>query len=214
MLGLISALVTFVFVALVHQGTALVWERAAQALGIELVKDLDNVSRDADFITVHMPVTEHTRGMLNAVAFAKMKPKVRLVNCARGEVLVESDLLAALEEHRRSLQKRQAQLGRLIDTVDRTISYLKGMSTMDSQELFTGFSEEQQKKYEEEAAQKYGREKVEESSRRWSSYSPEERKRILKEGGQIYLDIAAAMPPAVRFSFIRSTGSLTQTVTV
>ncbi len=106
----------------------------------------------------------------------------------------EFDLLAALEEHRRSLQKRQAQLGRLIDTVDRTISYLKGMSTMDSQELFTGFSEEQQKKYEEEAAQKYGREKVEESSRRWSSYSPEERKRILKEGGQIYLDIAAAMP--------------------
>jgi D-3-phosphoglycerate dehydrogenase len=69
----------------------------AQALGIELVKDLDNVYRDADFITVHMPVTEQTRGMLNAVAFAKMKPKVRLVNCARGEVLVENDLLAALD---------------------------------------------------------------------------------------------------------------------
>jgi len=74
-----------------------VTEARAQALGIELVKDLDNVYRDADFITVHMPVTEQTRGMLNAVAFAKMKPKVRLVNCARGEVLVENDLLAALD---------------------------------------------------------------------------------------------------------------------
>jgi D-3-phosphoglycerate dehydrogenase / 2-oxoglutarate reductase len=44
-----------------------------------------------------MPVTEQTRGMLNAAAFAKMKPKVCIVNCARGEIIVEKDLLAALE---------------------------------------------------------------------------------------------------------------------
>jgi D-3-phosphoglycerate dehydrogenase len=69
----------------------------AKALGIELAHDLDWVYRDADFITVHMPVTEQTRGMLNATAFAKMKPKVCLVNCARGEILVEADLLAALD---------------------------------------------------------------------------------------------------------------------
>src|SRR5512137_2610515 len=49
------------------------------------------------FITVHMPVTDQTRGMLNAAAFAKMKPKVCLVNCARGEIMVENDLLAALD---------------------------------------------------------------------------------------------------------------------
>src|SRR6266852_4710855 len=59
-------------------------EERARALGIELAADLDNVYRDADFITVHMPVTDQTRGMLNATAFAKMKPKVCLVNCARG----------------------------------------------------------------------------------------------------------------------------------
>jgi D-3-phosphoglycerate dehydrogenase len=72
-------------------------EERARALGIELAADLDNVYRDADFITVHMPVTDQTRGMLNATAFAKMKPKVCLVNCARGEILVENDLLAALD---------------------------------------------------------------------------------------------------------------------
>ena len=53
--------------------------------------------RDADFVTVHMPVTDQTRGMLNAAAFAKMRPKVCIVNCARGEIVVENDLLAALD---------------------------------------------------------------------------------------------------------------------
>jgi D-3-phosphoglycerate dehydrogenase len=71
-------------------------EARAKSLGIELA-DLDEVYRDADFITVHMPVTDQTKGMLNANAFSKMKPKVRIVNCARGEILVENDLLAALE---------------------------------------------------------------------------------------------------------------------
>jgi D-3-phosphoglycerate dehydrogenase len=69
----------------------------AKALGVELATDLDEVYRDADFITVHMPVTHETRGMLNAAAFAKMKPGVRIVNCARGEIIVESDLIAALD---------------------------------------------------------------------------------------------------------------------
>ena len=43
-----------------------------------------------------MPVTEQTRGMLNADAFAKMKPGVRIVNCARGEIIEEKDLIAAI----------------------------------------------------------------------------------------------------------------------
>jgi D-3-phosphoglycerate dehydrogenase len=44
-----------------------------------------------------MPVTDQTRGMLNAAAFTKMKPKVCIVNCARGEIIVEQDLIAALD---------------------------------------------------------------------------------------------------------------------
>jgi D-3-phosphoglycerate dehydrogenase len=72
-------------------------EARAKALGVELASDLDEVYRAADFITVHMPVTEQTRGMLNAAAFAKMKPGVRIVNCARGEIISENDLVAALD---------------------------------------------------------------------------------------------------------------------
>src|ERR1041385_5842241 len=72
-------------------------EARAKSLGIELAAELDTVYREADFITVHMPVTEQTPGLLNAAAFAKMKPGVRIVNCARGEIIVESDLIAALD---------------------------------------------------------------------------------------------------------------------
>ena len=72
-------------------------EARARQLGVELVGDVDGIYRSADFITVHMPVTEQTRGMLNADAFAKMKPGVRIVNCARGEIIEEKDLITALE---------------------------------------------------------------------------------------------------------------------
>ena len=72
-------------------------EERAKAIGVEFVGELDDVYRDADFITVHMPVTEETQGMLNAAAFAKMKPNVCIVNCARGEIIAENDLIAALD---------------------------------------------------------------------------------------------------------------------
>lgn len=72
-------------------------EARAKQLGVELVPDADAIYRSADFITVHMPVTEQTRGMLNADTFAKMKPGVRIINCARGEIIEEKDLIAALE---------------------------------------------------------------------------------------------------------------------
>src|SRR4051812_17859179 len=72
-------------------------EARAKQIGVELVPDTDAIYRSADFITVHMPVTEQTKGMLNAEAFAKMKPGVRIVNCARGEIIEENDLIAALE---------------------------------------------------------------------------------------------------------------------
>jgi D-3-phosphoglycerate dehydrogenase / 2-oxoglutarate reductase len=68
----------------------------AKALQVELV-EIDEIYARADFITVHMPNTEETKGMLNAAAFAKMKRGVRVLNCARGGILVESDLYAALQ---------------------------------------------------------------------------------------------------------------------
>jgi D-3-phosphoglycerate dehydrogenase len=72
-------------------------EDRAKAVGAEFAAEVDDVYRVADFITVHMPVTPETKHMLNAAAFTKMKPCVRIVNCARGEIIVENDLIAALE---------------------------------------------------------------------------------------------------------------------
>jgi D-3-phosphoglycerate dehydrogenase len=72
-------------------------EERAKAVGAEFANSVDQVYLAADFITVHMPVTPETKHMLNAAAFAKMKPGVRIVNCARGEIIVENDLVAALE---------------------------------------------------------------------------------------------------------------------
>ena len=75
-------------------------EDRAKAIGAEFAPEVDDVYRVADFITVHMPVTKETKEMLNAAAFAKMKPGVKIVNCARGEIISETDLIAALESNK------------------------------------------------------------------------------------------------------------------
>jgi D-3-phosphoglycerate dehydrogenase len=75
-------------------------EDRAKAIGAEFAADLDAVYRVADFITVHMPVTKETKEMLNASAFSKMKPGVKIVNCARGEIISETDLIAALDSNK------------------------------------------------------------------------------------------------------------------
>jgi D-3-phosphoglycerate dehydrogenase / 2-oxoglutarate reductase len=72
-------------------------EARARQLGIEAVLEPDVIYREADFLTVHMPVTKETRGMINATSIARMKPGVRIVNCARGEIINEADLIAGLE---------------------------------------------------------------------------------------------------------------------
>ncbi len=68
----------------------------AKALQVELV-ELDEVFTRSDFITVHMPMTDETRGMIDAAAFAKMKKGVRVVNCARGGIIDEKDLYEAIQ---------------------------------------------------------------------------------------------------------------------
>lgn len=57
----------------------------------------DELLQQADFITLHVPLTDTTRHMLNADAFAKMKKGVYIICAARGGVIDEADLLAALE---------------------------------------------------------------------------------------------------------------------
>ena len=68
----------------------------AHELGVEKV-DLDVLLARADFISLHTPLTDATRGIINAAALAKTKSGVRIVNCARGGLVVEADLKAALE---------------------------------------------------------------------------------------------------------------------
>lgn len=104
------------------------------------------------------------------------------------------DLPAALEQHRQALRERQQRLARLLDTVERTLQHLKGEIEMSSQDLFAGFSEEQQAAYEEEAARRWDEQTVRESNRRWRSYSDEKKRAILDEGRAIYTDLIAAMP--------------------
>ncbi len=68
----------------------------AQQLEIEKV-ELDELFARADFITLHTPLTDGTRGIIGKDNFAKMKTGVRIVNCARGGLVVEADLKAALD---------------------------------------------------------------------------------------------------------------------
>lgn len=67
----------------------------AKSLQIEM-SELDELYAQADFITVHMPMNEETKGMINTQTIAKMKKGVRLINCARGGIINESDLVEAL----------------------------------------------------------------------------------------------------------------------
>ena len=67
----------------------------AKALQVELM-ELDELYARSDFITVHMPMSDETNGMINASAFAKMKKGVRVLNCARGGIINEKDLYDAI----------------------------------------------------------------------------------------------------------------------
>ena len=71
-------------------------EQRASELGVEKV-ELDELFHRADFITLHTPLTDKTRNVIDAAAIAKMKDGVRIINCARGGLLVEADLIAALK---------------------------------------------------------------------------------------------------------------------
>ena len=71
-------------------------EERAEEIGVEKV-ELDELFARADFITIHVPKNEHTAGLINKDSIAKMKDGVRIVNCARGGIIVEADLKDALD---------------------------------------------------------------------------------------------------------------------
>jgi D-3-phosphoglycerate dehydrogenase len=71
-------------------------EERARHMGVEMV-DLDELFRRSDIISVHTPLTPETKSLLDGQAFAKMKPGVMIVNCARGGIVNEADLCEALK---------------------------------------------------------------------------------------------------------------------
>ncbi len=73
-------------------------DRAEQA-GASLC-DLPRLLRESDVVSVHVPLTDHTRGMIGAAQIALMKPGARLINVARGGIINEADLAAAVADGR------------------------------------------------------------------------------------------------------------------
>ena len=66
-------------------------------LGVEKAESSDDVYREADFLTLHLPKTPETEGWLDAEALAKCKDGVRVLNVARGPLIVDADLQAAID---------------------------------------------------------------------------------------------------------------------
>jgi D-3-phosphoglycerate dehydrogenase len=72
---------------------------AAAKMGVELLA-LDELFARADFVSVHTPLSDETRGIVGREAFARMKPGVRVINCARGGLVDEAALYEAVVDGR------------------------------------------------------------------------------------------------------------------
>jgi len=72
-------------------------EERAKELGVTKAT-VDEICKEADFITVHTPLLPETKNLINKEKFALMKPGVRIINCARGGIINEDDLYDAIVE--------------------------------------------------------------------------------------------------------------------
>lgn len=72
-------------------------KEVVEKMGAEYVQNIDDFWGKCDFITVHVPKTKDTVDLINKDSISKMKPNVRLVNCARGGIINEQDLNDAIE---------------------------------------------------------------------------------------------------------------------
>jgi phosphoglycerate dehydrogenase-like enzyme len=94
----IAAFGTFLGMRVLATGITLTPERAAQA-GAVMV-DLDTLMRDSDVVSLHLRLSDRTRGLITARCLALMKPTAYLVNTARGPLVDEAALVAALRDRR------------------------------------------------------------------------------------------------------------------
>ena len=111
----------------------------ADALGVEKV-ELDQVFARADFITLHVPLTDKTRSIIDADAISKMKDGVRIINCARGGLVVEQDLADALNSGKVAgaafdvFEEEPAQNSPLFNLPNVVVTPHLGASTNEAQE--------------------------------------------------------------------------------
>ena len=104
------------------------------------------------------------------------------------------DVLVALQGHRKALRGQVNRLNQLIQTVDKTILHLKGKSTMSIDDVFKGFTDEEQEQYEKEAMQMYDPATVKASAKKWKGYSVSEKQKIGEEGKAVYRDLLDSIP--------------------
>lgn len=73
-------------------------KNASLGIDFELVDTLDKIYEKSDFITLHLPYTPDTKGMIDKSAISKMKDGVVIVNCARGELVNNDDIVSAVKD--------------------------------------------------------------------------------------------------------------------
>lgn len=70
----------------------------ARSMQVELFEDIEEMLPECDFVTLHMPMTPETKGIINLERMKKCKDSVRFINCARGGLIDEEDLVTALND--------------------------------------------------------------------------------------------------------------------
>jgi len=111
-----------------------VTKEIAARLGVELVP-LEELFAKSDFITVHVPKTEETKSMIRAETIAKMKDGVRIINCARGGIVNEKDLIEAVKSKKVAgaaldvFEKEPPEFGELFDLPEVIFTPHLGAST-------------------------------------------------------------------------------------
>ena len=70
---------------------------ALKAAGVILTDDKNRIYKECDYLSLHVPLDAQTRAMINAAALSQMKDGVKIINYARGELVAEGDLIAALK---------------------------------------------------------------------------------------------------------------------
>ncbi len=115
-------------------------EARAKDLQVELVKNVDDLLAQADFVTFHTPLTDQTRNLLSAERIAKMKKGARIVNCARGGVIDEAAVAEAVKSGHLAaagfdvFSKEPMTEGPLFGVKDITLTPHLGASTEEAEE--------------------------------------------------------------------------------